>query len=238
MQVVILAGGFGTRLGALTREIPKPMVAVAGRPFLERQIEFLARQGFGRFLLLTGYLAERIEAHFGTGVPLGVRIEYSRETQPLGTGGALRLALPWLEERFLLLYGDSFLAVDYRDLAARLASSGAGGVMAVFRDASGGTGVAPNVALDAAGKVLRYAKGERGDDLRFIEAGALALDAAEVRRLPAGVSSLEADLYPALIAGGRMQAWVTTTPFYDIGTPDGLRRAEAFFAAEAAGRRA
>ena len=63
-----------------------------------------------------------------------------------------------------------------------------------------------------------------------IEAGALALDAAEVRRLPAGVSSLEADLYPALIAGGRMQAWVTTTPFYDIGTPDGLRRAEAFFA--------
>jgi NDP-sugar pyrophosphorylase family protein len=236
MQVVILAGGLGTRLGGLTRDLPKPLVPVAGRPFLERQIEFLAGQGFSEFLLLTGHLADRIERRLEDGSRLGVEISYSREPRPLGTGGGLRRALPRLREGFLLLYGDSFLPVDYRTLAAGLDVIEVVGVMAVLRDDAGATGVAPNVATDGAGRVVRYAKGERGDDLRYVEAGALALRAGAVARLPEGVSSLEADLYPALVAEGRMAAWVTPTPFYDIGTPEGLRRAEAFFAAEAAGR--
>ena len=230
MQVVILAGGLGTRLGELTRETPKPLVSVAGRPFLERQVEFLAAQGFRRFLLLSGYLGERIEAHFGDGRRFGVDVEHSREPQPLGTGGGVRRALARLEERFLLLYGDSFLPTSYAPLAEKLESRGLGGVMA-----AGSTGVEPNVALDADGRVVRYSKAARDAGLAYIEAGALALRAAEIGRLPEGVSSLESDLYPEMIASGRMAAWVSPTPFYDIGTPDGLSRAEAFFAAAGIG---
>jgi len=238
VQVVILAGGLGTRLGTLTHAVPMPLIPVAGRPFLERQVEFLAAQGFRRFLILTGYLGDRIEAHFGDGRRFGVEVEHSREPEPLGTGGGVRLALSRLDERFLLLYGDSFLPIGYAGLGEALSSPGLGGVMAVHRDLGGSTGVAPNVALEAGGKVARYAKGERADDLAYIEAGALALRAAEIARLPEGASSLEKHLYPELIACGRMGAWITDTPFYDIGTPDGLSRAEAFFAAAGSERRA
>jgi D-glycero-D-manno-heptose 1,7-bisphosphate phosphatase len=236
VQVVILAGGLGTRLGGLTRETPKPLISVAGRPFLERQVEFLAAQGFHQFLLLSGFLGERIEAHFGDGRRFGVQVEHSREPQPLGTGGGVRRALARLEDRFLLLYGDSFLPIAYARLAERLDSTGLGGVMAVHAAADGATGVAPNVALDEDGRVNRYAKGVQDGGLAYIEAGALALRAVEIARLPDGVSSLEKDLYPEMIASGRMAAWVTPTPFYDIGTPDGLSRAEAYFAAAESGR--
>ena len=109
MQTVILAGGLGTRLGPLTRKIPKPMVPVAGVPYLEHQLRLLARQSFRDVLLLTGYLGDQIEAYFGNGARLGLRLRYAREAQPQGTGGALRDARPQLAESFLLLYGDSLL---------------------------------------------------------------------------------------------------------------------------------
>lgn len=113
MQVVILAGGLGTRLGSFTRKVPKPMVPVAGVPYLEHQLRLLARQSFRDVLLLTGHLGEQIESYFGNGGRLGLRIRYSREAQPLGTGGALRDARRHLAETFLLLYGDSLLPIEY-----------------------------------------------------------------------------------------------------------------------------
>src|SRR5713226_8108930 len=89
VTVAILAGGFGTRLGELTRDLPKPMIEIGGRPYLERVIESFARCELRDIVLLTGYRAEAIEAHFGDGDHFGVRIAYSRETEPLGTGGAI-----------------------------------------------------------------------------------------------------------------------------------------------------
>ena len=113
MQTVILAGGLGTRLGALTRKIPKPMAPVAGMPYLEHQLRLLERQSLRDVLLLTGYLGDQIESYFGNGGRLGLRIRYSRERRPLGTGGALREARRLLDESFLLMYGDSLLPIDY-----------------------------------------------------------------------------------------------------------------------------
>src|SRR4051812_46674544 len=112
-QAVVLAGGLGTRLGALTKEIPKPLVKIKSKPFLEWQMEFLASQGFKDFLFLTGYKSEMIEDHFRNGSLWNVNIEYSEEVLPLGTGGALLQALPKLADEFLLLFGDSFLPVQY-----------------------------------------------------------------------------------------------------------------------------
>src|SRR2546426_1133852 len=112
MQAVILAGGLGTRLWPLTKEIPKPMAPVAGAPYLEHQLRYLAGQSIVEILLLTGYLGDQIENYFGDGAGFGLRIRYSREAAPIGTGGALRQALPLLSPEFLVIYGDSFLPIE------------------------------------------------------------------------------------------------------------------------------
>jgi len=122
--VAILAGGFGTRLGALTHGLPKPMIDIGGRPYLERVVESFARCGLRDIVMLTGYRAEVVENHFDDGKRFGVRILYSRETDPLGTGGAIREALVSveLEGRFQVLAGrpTTVLDVAHNPQAARI----------------------------------------------------------------------------------------------------------------------
>ena len=118
MQVVILAGGRGTRLGEYARTIPKPMVTIGGRPNLEHQVLLAKRHGFTSVLFLVSHLADRIEAHFGDGRRFGMEISYSAEDPPLGTAGALRHATTLLQDRFLVLYGDVFVECDLARLWA------------------------------------------------------------------------------------------------------------------------
>ena len=126
MQVVIAAGGKGTRLKQVTADLPKPMVEVAGKPLLEHQVMLVRKHGVRDILILTGYGAEHIEQYFGSGAQWDVRIEYQRETQPLGSAGALLNAFPKLQETFFVLYGDTMLNVDLkRMLAAHPAQAGA-----------------------------------------------------------------------------------------------------------------
>src|SRR5579863_2096343 len=114
MQAVILAGGLGTRLRPITERIPKPMVEVGGRPFLEYIIQHLQKYDFRKVLVLLSYLGEHIQEHFGDGSRFGVDIEYSWEPSPLGTAGAIRNAKDLLDAEFLVIYGDSLLPIDYR----------------------------------------------------------------------------------------------------------------------------
>ena len=123
MQAVILAGGKGTRLSPITDTIPKPMAMVNNRPFLEYMLLMLKRNSFKKILLCVGYLGEKIEAYFGDGNRLGIVIKYSYEKELLGTAGALKLAENILEEEFLVLYGDSYLDIDYRAFIAFLRSA-------------------------------------------------------------------------------------------------------------------
>src|SRR3989338_1997571 len=113
MQTVILAGGRGTRLSPITNMIPKPMVTVKDKPFLEYLLLMLKRNSLEKILLCVGYLGEKIEVYFGDGRRLGMEIKYSYEKEPLGTAGGLKLAENLLEEEFLVLYGDSYLDIDY-----------------------------------------------------------------------------------------------------------------------------
>src|SRR2546426_7484120 len=115
-QVVILAGGLGTKLGAATRDTPKPLLEVAGTPFLDHVIWNFSRHGIRRVLLLTGYLAPAFETRYGDGRHHGIAIEYAVEPTPLGTGGALALAAPRLDETFLLANGDTLFDLNYLDL--------------------------------------------------------------------------------------------------------------------------
>jgi NDP-sugar pyrophosphorylase family protein len=232
MQAVILAGGRGTRLGPAAKDIPKAMAPVAGVPYLAHQLRALAQQDIRDALLLTGYLGDRIESYFGDGARFGLRIRYSREPAPLGTGGALRLAGEFLEDVFLLLYGDSYLPIDYHAPLERLAALDAIGLLVLYRDAAGETNVPPNVAMSAGGWVTRYGKGLAGDpELQYVEAGALAFRRQVVQEIPpAGMVSLEEEVFPKLIARRTLAGWPTAQRFYDIGTPERLRAIEALFA--------
>jgi mannose-1-phosphate guanylyltransferase len=230
MQAVILAGGLGTRLGALTCKVPKPMIPVAGRPFLEHQLRLLARQNFRDVLLLTGYLGEQIERYFGSGGRLGLRIRYSRELKPLGTGGALRAARRLLDERFLLLYGDSLLPIEYAAVGRRLEDSAALGVVVVYRDPAGETNVRPNLALDPSGLVTHYDKcGNCDAFLDHVEAGVSCFHKDVLELMPGRRPvSFEQCVFPRLIQQQRLAGLPTEQRFYDIGTPERLLAIEEF----------
>jgi len=232
VQAVILAGGLGTRLWPLTKAIPKPMVLVCGAPYLEHQLRLLARQSITDVLLLTGYLGSQIEEYFGDGASVGLHIHYSRELEPLGTGGALREARHLLKDLFVLIYGDSYLPIDYVEVANRLAMSEAAGVMVVYRDSTRETSVPNNVALDESGLVSRYDKTAVGDlELQYVEAGVLAFRRAVLDLIPPhDFVSLEQQIFPVLIEQRRLLGMPTAQRFYDIGTPERLKAIEAFLA--------
>src|SRR2546430_15927823 len=133
--VAILAGGMATRLRPLTERVPKVLLPVAGKPFLAHQLELLQSQGISRVVLCVGYLGEMIERDFGDGRAWGVRLEYSFDGPALlGTGGALQKALPLLGEHFFVLYGDSYLPIDFLPVAECFQRSGKLGLMTVFHN--------------------------------------------------------------------------------------------------------
>src|SRR5678815_3667786 len=133
--VAILAGGLATRLRPITEKIPKVLVPVAGRPFLAHQLELLRKQGITRVVLCLGYLGEMVEREFGDGRADGIQLEYSFDGPVLlGTGGALKRALPLLGEKFFVLYGDSYLPIDFRPIAKFFERSAKLGLMTVFQN--------------------------------------------------------------------------------------------------------
>jgi NDP-sugar pyrophosphorylase family protein len=135
LPIAILAGGLATRLRPITETIPKALIEVAGEPFLAHQLRLLRRYGFERVVLCVGYLGEMIQAFAGNGAAFGLRVEYAFDgPQLLGTGGALRRALPLLGERFAVIYGDSYLPCDYQAALAAFDDSGKLGLMSVYRN--------------------------------------------------------------------------------------------------------
>jgi len=223
MQTVILAGGLGTRLRPLTEKTPKPMVEVGGRPFLEYIVRHLERQGFRRLLILISYLGEHVQQYFGDGRGWGVQIDYCRELTPLGTGGALRNALEKLDEEFLLLYGDSYLPIDYRRVVQVFRSSRSSALMVVYDNNLTDTGVKNNVAMDDDRYVTQYDKVSSNPGLKYVEAGALCFQRHVFQSLPGDqVISLEQSLFSRLIGKRELRGFITSQRFFDIGTPERL----------------
>jgi mannose-1-phosphate guanylyltransferase len=230
MQAVILSGGLGTRLWPLTKDVPKPMVPVAGVPYLEHQLRRLEEQSIRDIVLLTGYLGEQIEEYFGDGSRMKLSIQYSREDTPLGTGGALREARALLADRFLIIYGDSYLPIDYAAVLQQLENSPAQGLLVVYDNRQEDTSVKNNVNLDAEGYVLQYEK-DSAQPMSYVEAGVLAFRKPAVDLIASqGMVSLEKEIFPKLIAGRSLIAHVTRQRFYDIGTPERLQAIERLLA--------
>ncbi len=224
--VCILAGGRGTRLGERTREIPKPLLEVAGEPFLIHQLRLLASHGAREAVICVGYLGEQIESRIGH-TQFGISILYSYDSPGLdGTLGAVRRALPLLGERFLVLYGDTYLRIDYSAVSRAWRDSELPALMVVLRNQ--GRWDVSNVRY-ARHRVLAYDKHQPRPDMRWIDYGLGGLTAAALDRVGESERDL-AGLYRALAQRGELYGHPATRRFYEIGTPNALAEADVFLA--------
>jgi MurNAc alpha-1-phosphate uridylyltransferase len=231
MQVVILAGGLATRMRPETEETPKSLLRVAGRPFVDWQLERLEASGARSVVMCVGYLGEEIETHVGRGVDRAFSVGYSYDGQQLGgTGGALRRALARLETEFVVTYGDSYLPFDYAaPLADLRAHPEALGTMSVYRN--GGAFGPSNVALEG-DWVARYDKGSSDAALDCIDYGAIALRRSVLEGIEDGaVWGLEA-LWSKLARKRQLRAFVVPERFYEIGSVEGRRDLEQHLKSE------
>jgi len=222
--VAILAGGLATRMRPVTERIPKALIEVAGRPFVERQLELLQREGVRKVVLCVGYLGEMIEDVIGDGSRFGLSVSYSLDGERLlGTGGALRRALPLLGQHFFVLYGDSYLDIEYAPVQAAYRESGLPALMTVFRNE--GRWDTSNVLFDGS-RVVRYDKRHPTPDMKFIDYGLGVLSRDLFDLAKEEVFDLS-DLYAGLAGTGRLAGFEETQRFYEIGTPSGLAEADS-----------
>jgi NDP-sugar pyrophosphorylase family protein len=222
--VCILAGGLGTRLGARVDDTPKPLLEIAGEPFLVHQLRLLAAHGVSDVVLCIGYRGDAIEDRIGPSCG-GVRVRYSRDSPQLdGTLGAIRRAIDMLGERFLVLYGDTYLRIDYSAAAAAWNASGLPAMMTVLRNA--GRWDASNADFDGA-RVTAYDKRSADRRLQWIDYGLGGLESRLVHEYEATTRDL-ADLYAALSARGELFGFEATERFYEIGTPEAFDETDRF----------
>ncbi len=229
MRVLILAGGLGSRLQSLLRgQRPKPMAQVRGKPFLEYQIDQLRDYGFKHLVLCVGHLAHQIQDYFGDGRDRGVQIAYAVETELLGTAGAIKNAESFIEDAFLVLNGDSYLEVDFRELtefhrhqrSADPRTIGTIATVAVEDVTSYG-----KMDLNAEARLLRIReKGETGPG--WINGGVYVLEPGILDFIPTGrVVSAEKETFPLLLEQNHhMFGYPVRGFFVDIGTPKGYHR--------------
>jgi NDP-sugar pyrophosphorylase family protein len=227
ITAVILAGGKGTRLQAAVSDRPKALAEIRGRPFLAWLLDRLQAEGIVETVICTGYRAEQIEAAFGSDYQ-GMRLAYSRESSPLGTAGALRLALPMLRsDPVLVLNGDSVVDAALPDLLAwHRAQQAAGTLLLSPVDDARRYG---RVRVDAAGQVLEFEEKSQSNEPGWINAGVYVLSQRLLNCIsPSREVSLEREVFPSWVGKGLCGRRVQGR-FIDIGTPESYALAAEFF---------
>ena len=227
MQCVILTGGLGTRLGELTRSIPKAMISFEGKPFLEHQIECLVRNGVYDVVLCVGFLSEQIKEYFGTGEQFGVRITYSYETEGLvGTGGALKKAEPYLYDSFLVMYGDSYLPISLERVFEVFEKCRYPALMVVYKNRSRFD--VSNVIFED-GTIKMYDKRNPTPEMKYIDYGVSALNKRVVEKhLPKKEFCDLSDLFFRLSREEELAGFEVFTRFYEVGSFSGVKDFQLF----------
>ena len=225
LPAAILAGGLATRVRPLTEKIPKALMEIEGRPFIDYQLELLRSNGIEEVVLCLGFLGEKVREYVMGGNSHGLRVRYSFDgSRPLGTGGAIKKALPLLGEAFFVLYGDSYLPIDYRSVESAFMQSQKPALMIVFRndgelDASNVIYVEDDAAL---GRVALYEKNSpRAGEMRYIDYGLSCCRAAEIAKVDADSFDL-ADVFTRLSKEGKLAGVEVTERFYEIGSFSGI----------------
>ena len=224
IPVAILAGGLATRLRPITEKIPKSLVPVAGKPFLAHQLELLRSRGIRRVVLCVGYLGEIIQRDFGDGLASGVRLDYSFDgPKLLGTGGAVKRALPLLGNEFFVLYGDSYLPVNYAPVAEFFRRGGKLGCMTVYRNE--GRYDASNVVFRN-GEIVVYDKKTRAPEMQYIDYGLSLFKAAAFDSCAPDQPFDLAEIMGRLVRERQLAGYEVRERFYEIGSPAGLAELE------------
>jgi N-acetyl-alpha-D-muramate 1-phosphate uridylyltransferase len=227
LPVAILAGGLATRLKPLTEKIAKALVDVAGKPFIVRQLDHLREQGVTRVVLCVGFLGEQIEAVIGNGSANGISVTYSQDWPKLmGTGGALRQALPLLGSEFLVLYGDSYLPIDFASVERAFLDSGKPALMTVQRNAD--MWDKSNV-LFLDNVIVEYNKRAPTPGMKHIDYGLGAISSQVLATEDAGKPFDLADIYHRLSVSGELAGYEVHERFYEIGSHRGLAEAADYF---------
>jgi N-acetyl-alpha-D-muramate 1-phosphate uridylyltransferase len=227
LPVAILAGGLATRLRPITETIPKALVEVAGEPFILRQLAYLQTQGVHRVVLCVGFLGEQIRDVVGAGAGSGLSISYSQDWPDLlGTGGALKKALPLLDSQFLVLYGDSYLPIDFNAVERYFLASGKPALMTVQRNADQWD---KSNVLFSDNAIVEYNKRAPTAGMKHIDYGLGALSAQVLADVATAEAFDLADIYHRLSLSGQLAGYEVQKRFYEIGSHKGLAEAADYF---------
>ena len=232
--VAILAGGLATRLRPLTEKIPKLLVEVAGEPFFSHQLRLLKKNGLTKLVLCVGHLGEMIVEQYGDGSKWGVEIKYSFDGDKLlGTGGALIRALPLLGEAFYVLYGDSYLPIDYQAVGRAFLGSGRLALMTVFENR--GAYDTSNVRFENE-RIQAYSKKDRIPQMHHIDYGLGLFRAAAFAGCPRDAVIDLAGLQSGLAQRGELAGYEVKDRFYEIGSPAGLAELDGLLRTHPSGK--
>jgi NDP-sugar pyrophosphorylase family protein len=226
LSVAILVGGLATRLHPITKDIPKSLIEVAGKPFIIHQLEYLQEQGISSIVLCIGYLGEMIKEVVGDGSRWNMHVSYSADGKNLlGTGGALRQALPLLGKSFFILYGDSYLPIDFSGVESTYVASQKKGLMTVLRNRNKWD--SSNVEFDN-GKIIEYNKDQIRHQMQFIDYGLGILECETLEAYPAKQPFDLSKVYNELSVSGNLAGHEVFKRFYEIGSHQGIIDTQAY----------
>jgi NDP-sugar pyrophosphorylase family protein len=227
MQIVILCGGLATRLGDLAKGIPKSMIQINGKPFLEYQIENLKKHRIKDIVLCVGHLFEQIKNYFDDGKKFGVNIKYSYDREkPLGPIGAVKNAVSLLEDIFFIMYGDSYLNVNFRKVYSYFIQHNKLGLMVVYKNFDK---YDKSNLIVKNNMVVSYGEKERTQDMIYIDYGASVLRKKALDLIPKNTFYSTGPFFSKLILKKELLAFEAKERFYHIGNPEALREFRNFF---------
>ena len=226
-RVVILAGGLGKRLHPITKTIPKSLVLVAGKPFIIHQLEYLRHQGVKEVILCVNHLGKMIENTIGTGKNFSIKILYSYDgSVSLGTGGAIVKALPLLGDHFFILYGDTFLPINFNDVLEVYKINKLKGLMTVFKN--GNKWDKSNVMF-VNNRLIKYNKNNPVLEMNYIDYGLSVVAASVFKNYQVGKNLDLADVYQNLSENKNLAGFEVYERFYEIGSSFGIKETENYF---------
>jgi len=220
LTVAILAGGLATRLEPILKDTPKSLIEICGKPFIDWQLRLLAQSGINRVVLCTSHKSEMIEKYVGDGTKYGIQINYSKDgpTQ-LGTGGAIKKATQQLEESFIVLYGDSYLPIDYKSVEGAFKKQNDPALMTIYKN---------NNELDASnvffefGKVKKYSKGSKSSEFNYIDFGLSVFNKSVFSQYKLDDNFDLSETFSALSKANRLAAYEVKDRFYEVGSISGI----------------
>jgi N-acetyl-alpha-D-muramate 1-phosphate uridylyltransferase len=220
LPVGILVGGLATRLRPITEKIPKALIKIGGQPFIAHQLKLLKKNNIERVVLCAGYFGELIRDVVGNGNQFGLHVEYSFDGPVLlGTGGALRKALPLLGDEFFVLYGDSYLDCDYHAVQLAFESSGKPALMTIFHNENR-WGKSNVLCIDHA--IVKYDKKNPTPEMKHLDYGLGVLKSSVFKILSGDQRCDLSNIYRDLASRGELAGFEVAQRFYEIGSKKGL----------------